>query len=91
MGTEESLKPQEIEVLITDIKNNVQVEHLAKKLKNRFPTLKINFDLSETELPYPCGHTVLRIEGTQKLSDKIKSILIHSGFTCAILEDKVCN
>ncbi|RCR67883.1 hypothetical protein [Larkinella punicea] len=91
METGENLKPQEIEVLITDIKNNIQVEHLVKNLKDSFPTLKINFDLSETKLPYPCGHTVLRIEGSQKLSEEIKSILIHSGFKCAILEDKVCN
>lgn len=85
------LKLNEIEVFITDIKNLIQVEQLLKKLAESFPKLKINYDLSASEPPYPCGHTVLRVEGNEISSDKIKSTISHFGFNCDVLEDKVCN
>lgn len=86
-----SLKLNELEVFVTDIRNPIQVEQLLKKLKRSFPKLKINYDLSASELPYPCGHTVLRVEGNEISSGKIKSTISHLGFNCDVLEDKVCN
>lgn len=80
----------EIEVFMTDVDNNIQVEHLQKKLERRFPKLEISFDLSETDLSYPCGHTILRVEGQEMHSDKIISTIIQSGFKCDVLEDKAC-
>ena len=91
MEKKESFKLNDIEVFITDIKSNIQVEQSLKKLEKGFPKLKINFDLSESELPYPCGHTVIRVEGNEISSDKIKSMISHLGFNCDVLEAKVCN
>lgn len=84
------LNKNKIEVFKTDVGNNIQVQHLQKKLEKRFPKLEISFDLSETDLPYPCGHTILRVEGQEMFSDKIISTIIKSGFKCDVLEDKVC-
>lgn len=86
-----SLKLNEIEVFVTDIKSLIQVEQLLKKLEESFPKLKINYDLSASEAPYPCGHTVLRVEGNEISSGKIRSTISHLGFNCQVLEDKVCN
>jgi hypothetical protein len=86
----ELLKQREIEVFITDIKNNDPVDQLENSLAGLFPELKINFDLSDGSMPYPCGHTVLRIEGTDISAEKIKSTITHMGFNCEVLEDKIC-
>lgn len=85
------LKLSEIEVFVIDIKNLIQVEQLLTKLEQSFPKLKIDYDLSTSEAPYPCGHTVLRVEGNEISSDKIRSTISHLGFNCQVLEDKVCN
>lgn len=80
-----------IEVFITNIQNEIQANHVSYMLKNGFPELKINFDLNETNLPYPCGHTILRIEGNIINTEKVLSVVNKSGFRCDILEDKICN
>lgn len=72
----ELYKHREIEVFIT--------------LAGLFPELKINFDVSDDSKPYPCSHTVLRIEGTDISADKIKSAITHMGFNCEVLEEKIC-
>lgn len=80
-----------IEVFTTNIQNEIQAIRVVGVLEKSFIDLKINFDLNETNLPYPCGHTILRIEGKIINVEKVLSIVKKSGFRCDILEDKVCN
>lgn len=80
-----------IEVFTTNIQSEIQAIHVVGILEKSFIDLKINFDLNETNLPYPCGHTILRIEGKIINVEKVLSIVSRSGFRCDILEDKVCN
>jgi hypothetical protein len=80
-----------IEVFITDISNKIQAEKVLNNLQKKHPDLRINYDLSETELPFPCGHTILRIEGIDVNTKAIMKIVIGLGFQTEILEDKICN
>lgn len=80
-----------IEVFTTDVQNEFQAEKLLSILNNNFPQLKINFDIERTQLPYPCGHSILRVEGRLINSEKIISLASKSGFMCDILEDKICH
>ena len=50
---------------------------------------KVNFDFNETEVAFPCGHTILRMEDVVN-SDEIIAIVKESGFKCEVLEDKIC-
>lgn len=59
-------------------------------LTRSLPSLKIHFDLNETNLPYPCGHTVLRVEGTGAHLNQIKSTLLLHGVKSEEMEDKIC-
>ncbi|MDD7886753.1 hypothetical protein [Flavivirga sp. 57AJ16] len=79
-----------IEVFITDIQNKVQANHILSKIQTETADLKINFDLNETDLSFPCGHTILRIEGGAINSDETIAIVNEQGFKCQILEDKIC-
>lgn len=94
MAKEKNLKRNRIGVLVevftTNIQSKIQAGRILKKLEKSFPKLKINFDLSKTRLPYPCGHSILRVEGNEINSENIISIMNQSGFMCDILEDKVC-
>ena len=78
------------EVFITNIQSPVQADKVETALRENFPGLKINFDINETELIFPCGHSVLRVEGPAYHSDEIITALIRWGFDCQILEDKIC-
>lgn len=80
-----------IEVFTTNIQSEIQAISVLEILEKNFPEQKINFDLNETALSYPCGHTILRIEGKVINTEKVLSIVNKSGFKCDILEDKVCN
>jgi hypothetical protein len=79
-----------VEVFITDIQNEIQANEVSGIIQNENAGLKINFDLNETDFPFPCGHTILRIEGGKINSGKILSTVSRSGFNCEILEDKIC-
>jgi len=79
-----------VEVFTTNIQSKIQADSVLNLLENRFQTLKINFDLNEVEQPYPCGHTVVRVEGNTINAENIIAIINQSGFRCDILEDKVC-
>ena len=80
-----------IEVFTTDVQNKFQAKQLLNMLNNNFSHLKINFDIERTQLPYPCGHSILRVEGRLINSEKIISLINKSGFMCDILEDKICH
>lgn len=79
-----------VEVFITDIQNAIQAERILNTIQTENTVLKINFDLNETNLSFPCGHTILRIEGNKINSDKIMETVRNQGFNCEILEDKIC-
>lgn len=79
-----------IEVFITDIQNKAQADKILSTIQNENADLKINFDLNETEFSFPCGHTILRVEGDKINSDKIMVAVKNKGFNCEILEDKIC-
>jgi hypothetical protein len=79
-----------IEIFITNIQNSVQAERISSIVQSENHDLKINFDLNETELPFPCGHTILRVEGDKINSDKLMSTMRNQGYDCEILEDKIC-
>jgi len=79
-----------VEVFITDIQNEIQSESVLNTIQNENIELKINFDLNETDFSFPCGHTILRVEGSKINSDKILVSVRKQGFKCEILEDKIC-
>jgi hypothetical protein len=79
-----------IEVFITDIQTEIQAGKISGIIQNENADLKINFDLNETEFPFPCGHTILRVEGNKVNSDEILATVRSKGFHCEILEDKIC-
>lgn len=79
-----------VEVFITDIQNPKQAERVITTIQQENALFKIDFDLNETELSFPCGHTIIRVEGHSINSDKIIAIVKNQGFNCEILEDKVC-
>lgn len=80
-----------IEVFTTNITSQNDAENIVKKLQTAFPALRINYDLGENELPYPCGHTIVRVEGATLNSNEIISTINQSGVECDILEDKICH
>lgn len=80
-----------IEVFTTDVQNEIHAEQLLNMLNNNFSQLKINLDIEGTNLPYPCGHSILRVEGRLINSEKIINLVNKSGFMCDILEDKICH
>lgn len=79
-----------VEVFITDIQNPKQAERVIVAIQEENSLFKIDFDLNETELSFPCGHTILRIEGHSINSDKIIAIVKNQGYNCEVLEDKIC-
>jgi hypothetical protein len=79
-----------VEVFITDIQNEIQAENISRTIILHNLELKINFDLNETNFPFPCGHTILRIEGNTINSDIIMETVRSYGFNCKILEDTIC-
>lgn len=85
-----SNRPTMIEVFTTNIRNKVHAERILKILENNFSELRINFDLDDSESPRPCSQTILRVEGVTVHSEDIISMVNKSGFTCNILEDKIC-
>lgn len=78
------------EIFITDIKNKFQVNDILNFFKSENPELKISYDLNEPEKSYPCGHTILRVEGDKINSENILISVKSLGHNCEILEDKVC-
>ncbi|SPW29535.1 Uncharacterised protein [Elizabethkingia miricola] len=90
MTAEKTLKFGGIEVFTTNIQSKIQAERIVQTLESSFPKLKINFDLCETELPYPCGQRFYELKDNEINSEIIISIIKQSGFMCDILEDKVC-
>lgn len=49
-----------------------------------------DFDFNETQKAYPCGHTILRVEGSKIKVKRILTSVKKLGYSCEILQDKVC-
>lgn len=60
-----------VEIFKTDIQHQALADRVLAIIKNENLDLKINIDLNETELPFPCGHTILRVEGTKSIRIKL--------------------
>ena len=78
-----------VEVFITDIKKQVQAKRMIETLEPVFPELRFNYDMDETELSFPMGHTVLRVEGKNIDAEQIISIVKKLGANCEIMKDIV--
>lgn len=79
-----------VEVFITDIQNNIQAELMLNNIEKDNPDLKINLDLNAPGFAFPCGHTILRVEGNKIISERIMAAIRKQGFNCELLEDKIC-
>ncbi|RYU96963.1 hypothetical protein [Emticicia agri] len=79
-----------IEVFTTDVRTRMQADVLLKNLTNAFTGLKFNFDLADTEVSFPCVHSILRVEGAMIEAKDIKAVMNQAKFQCEVLEDKVC-
>ncbi|MEA5139420.1 hypothetical protein [Arcicella rigui] len=78
------------EIFITNIQNEVQSKNILDFFKIESPELEVSFDLNETVKTYPCGHTILRVEGDTINLERILTSLGNLGYSCEILQDKVC-
>jgi hypothetical protein len=78
------------EIFITNIQTKLQAKEVLDFFKANVADLKISYDLNETENSYPCGHTILRVEGDKVDTQNILTALNSLGYKCEILEDKVC-
>lgn len=79
-----------VEVFTTNIQLQIQADQVLSILKQSFPELKVSFDINDSELPFPCGHSILRVEGEPVNPEEILSMMNKTGYQCDILEDKVC-
>ena len=79
-----------VEVLITNVKSEILSTEILQFLEKEYPQLKFNFDLEDFNKPYPCGHSILRIEGkiidTYSITQQLKSKKIE----CELLVAKIC-
>lgn len=79
-----------IEIFAVDIQRKGQAAAVLQILCECFPHLEINVDLSGTNREFPCGHSILRIEGSIISTDEIVTQVGKAGYRCKILEDRVC-
>ncbi|MCO6164462.1 hypothetical protein [Flavobacterium sp. NRK F7] len=79
-----------IEVFITNITKDYQAKKVIKQLYNRFLDFKIDYDLNETVLHFPCGHTVIRLEGERISVESIVQMVRQMGFECQVMPDTIC-
>lgn len=78
------------EIFITDIQTKAQADYILSHLKAENTDLKANYDLNETGLAFPCGHTILRVEGETINPEKGMNLMVNLKVKVEILEDKIC-
>lgn len=78
------------EVFITSIGTRTQARYVQQLLATRFPELRTNIDPGNAALPFPCGHSILRVEGKFIYPSEIIRAVTQSGIRCEVLQDKVC-
>ena len=79
-----------VEVFMTNVKSEILSTEILQFLENGYPKLKFNFDLEDFNRPYPCGHSILRIEGKTIDTNSITQQLKSKGIECELLADKIC-
>ncbi|PIB36591.1 hypothetical protein BFP72_14865 [Reichenbachiella sp. 5M10] len=79
-----------VEVFVTDIRDQAQAVQMMSVFEKDFAEWVINFDLSDTDLTFPCGHSILRVEGERVNPERIINTMHAAGYICEMLEDKVC-
>ena len=79
-----------VEVFITNVKSEILSKEILQFLENKYPNLKFNFDLEDFNELYPCGHSILRIEGETINTNSISKQLKSKAIECELLEDKIC-
>lgn len=79
-----------VEVFITAIYEPAQAGKTLEILKAEFPELSIHPDPGYSEKPFPCGHSILRVEGAEIDSEEIIAAVTRSGCLCDVLQDKIC-
>ena len=72
-------KIQMVEVFKTNVQKKTQSQKLRHALSETFPSLKINFDLSDCD-------KVLRVEGDNMEALPVMILVKEYGFTCEILD-----
>jgi len=68
-----------VEVFKTNVQKKAQSKMLLCILSEKFPSFKINFDLSDCD-------KVLRVEGNNIEALRIMILVKKHGFTCEILD-----
>lgn len=68
-----------VEVFKTNVQKKIQSKILLGILADAFPSLKINFDLSDRD-------KVLRVKGDDVEALQIILLVKEHGFTCELLE-----
>jgi hypothetical protein len=68
-----------VEVFKTNVQKKTQCKKLLSVLTETFPSLKINFDLSDCD-------RVLRVEGDHMEAVRIMILVKEYGFTCEVLD-----
>ncbi len=68
-----------VEVFKTNVRKNMQSKMLLCALTEAFPSVKINFDLSDCD-------KVLRVEGDRMEAQRIMTLVKRHGFTCDVLD-----
>ena len=67
-----------VEVFKTNVQQRKLAEHLASILRGRFPSSKINFDLSDCD-------KILRVEDKEICVETVIEILSTRGLECEVL------
>ena len=68
-----------VEVFKTNVRKKAQSKMLHGILSEAFPSIKINFDLSDCD-------KVLRVEGDDMEALRIMILVKEYGFTCEVLD-----
>lgn len=78
-------------IFTTNIPNKYEAGNIMHTIKRNYPDLDLSFDIENAVSNYPCDHSILRVEGEQISSGKIITMVNKAGFSCDVLEDKVCS
>jgi len=68
-----------VEIFKTNVQKKTQGKMLLRILSDAFPSLKINFDLSDVD-------KVLRVEGENITASRIIILVKEHGFKCELLD-----
>ena len=68
-----------IEVFKTNVQHLSEAKQVVNVLLQHFPDSKINFDLDDCD-------KILRVEGKNFLTEKVRLLVEEHGFYCNVLE-----